>query len=439
MRFYTTDQLSPNQHLTPEGFLLCKDVAIGRTGEMLYAAGEIPIKAGTDGLIRISREADAVFHEDTIASFQGKPITLDHPGSDVNPRNWTELAKGIVQHVRRGEGASDGLLLSDLLITDETAIKSVRAGLRQVSCGYDAEYEQIEAGRGRQRNIIGNHVALVEKGRCGERCAIGDKETMPNDKQPTLKERFRNIFHANDAVSFETLLKDIPDTAAPAATADGALTLNAISGLFTAFESKINTRFTDMEKRIKARDADDPDDEEAKKRKRKREEEEEEEEAERKRKKAAGETEDDEEERRKSARSRKTRCPRGTLCRMCWHARKSCRLASVFPPSTQQQSQRRCVTASAPYGARRSTKYTDTANGRTAVLALVGGKEPDFKAMTCDAVSTVFTAASEIAKRENNYHVVMNRDSVQRTKDQYGTIAEINKKNKEFWDARTAR
>ncbi len=439
MRFYTTDQLSPNQHLTPEGFLLCKDVAIGRTGEMLYAAGEIPVKAGLDGLIRISREPDAVFHEDTIASFQGKPITLDHPGSDVNPRNWTELAKGIVQHVRRGEGSSDGLLLSDLLITDETAIKSVRAGLRQVSCGYDAEYEQIEAGRGRQRNIIGNHVALVEKGRCGERCAIGDKDTMPNDKQPTWNDKVRNIFHANDAVSLETLLKDMPDTAAPAATADGALTLNAISGLFTAFESKINTRFTDMEKRIKARDADDPDDEEEKKRKRKKEEEEEEEEAERKRKKAAGETEDDEKEDEKKRKKSEDKMPTRDAMQDVL-ARAEILSPGIRVPTFDSAAKPTAVRDSLCALRRQAlTKYTDTANGRTAVLALVGGKEPDFKAMTCDAVSTVFTAASEIAKRENNYHVVMNRDSVQRTKDQYGTIAEINKKNKEFWDARTAR
>ena len=34
----------------------------------------------------------------------------------------------------------------------------------------------VEKGIGRQTNIIGNHVALVVKGRAGSRCAIADKD-----------------------------------------------------------------------------------------------------------------------------------------------------------------------------------------------------------------------------------------------------------------------
>ncbi len=86
----------------------------------------------------------------------------------------------------------DDILLADLLITDKAAIESVRAGLREVSCGYDADYEQIEPGRGRQRNIIGNHVALVEKGRCGSRCAIGDKDMPTQAKKKTRWTDFKS-------------------------------------------------------------------------------------------------------------------------------------------------------------------------------------------------------------------------------------------------------
>jgi hypothetical protein len=67
--------------------------------------------------------------------------------------------------------------LGDLLITTEKGIELVKSGLREVSCGYDAQYEQIEKGKGKQREIIGNHVALVTKGRAGGRCAIQDGKT----------------------------------------------------------------------------------------------------------------------------------------------------------------------------------------------------------------------------------------------------------------------
>lgn len=69
------------------------------------------------------------------------------------------------------------LLLGDLLITTEKGIELVKSGLREVSCGYDAQYEQIEKGKGRQKEIIGNHIALVTKGRAGGRCAIQDGKT----------------------------------------------------------------------------------------------------------------------------------------------------------------------------------------------------------------------------------------------------------------------
>jgi hypothetical protein len=174
MRFYTVERLSPKISETPEGFLLCENVPVARTGEMMYKAGEVPVK-DRGGVVRIKRTEDVVFDDVTISSFEGKPITLDHPDDFVTPENWQQLAHGTVQNVRRGEGEQSDLLLADLLVTTEKAIRLVKGGLREVSCGYDADYAELEEGLGEQRNIVGNHVALVDKGRAGSRCAIGDK------------------------------------------------------------------------------------------------------------------------------------------------------------------------------------------------------------------------------------------------------------------------
>ena len=46
--------------------------------------------------------------------------------------------------------------------------------MREVSCGYDADYEQTSPGKGKQSNIIGNHLALVDQGRAGHAYAIQD-------------------------------------------------------------------------------------------------------------------------------------------------------------------------------------------------------------------------------------------------------------------------
>jgi hypothetical protein len=175
MRYYTTNQISENISETPEGFLLCKEVAITRTGYLEYLNEETPsITGGRTGTVLVSRDEEELFAEETIASFEGKPVTIGHPNDFVTPDNWKELSVGVVQNVRRGNGVASDKLIAELLITDARAISMVKSGLREVSCGYDVECAEIGDGRGKQFNIRGNHVALVDKGRAGPTCAIHD-------------------------------------------------------------------------------------------------------------------------------------------------------------------------------------------------------------------------------------------------------------------------
>lgn len=216
MRFYTVQKLGPKRSLTPEGFLLCEEVPVARTGEMIYGPGEVPVEPGPDGLIRISRTPDEVFRDETLASCVGKPVTLDHPDDFVGPTNFAALGKGAMLNVRRGSGIEDDLMIADLLVTDAEAIKAIQDdGIEEVSLGYEADYEQVSPGRGVQRNIVVNHVALVERGRCGPRCAIGDKEPeemKTKDSKPKGKrsfaDRLRAAFMAKDAESAEELAKE---------------------------------------------------------------------------------------------------------------------------------------------------------------------------------------------------------------------------------------
>jgi uncharacterized protein len=201
MMYYITEQLSEHIGETPEGFLLCASVPLTRTGIFEYTGSEVPVESGIDGMVKIQRDDDEVFAQNAIASFEGKPVTINHPEGMVTPENWNELAHGVVQNVRRGDGEQADLLLGDLLITTEKGIELVKAGLREVSCGYDAQYEQIEKGKGRQRDIIGNHVALVTKGRAGSRCTIQDNKpcigcgkcTCGKDNTITTKEEFNKM------------------------------------------------------------------------------------------------------------------------------------------------------------------------------------------------------------------------------------------------------
>lgn len=201
MKYYTPTHLSENIHETPEGFLLCIGVPITRTGELIYGEGETPLETDDDGLVSINREEDDVFALETMASFEGKPVTINHPDEFVNPQNWQDLARGVLQNIRRGGGDQKNSMLADLLITDEMAINLVKNGLREVSCGYEAEYIQTAEGKGRQVKIIGNHLALVEKGRAGPSCAINDNK----GKEPTTMSKLAELLKKLSKVADEEM------------------------------------------------------------------------------------------------------------------------------------------------------------------------------------------------------------------------------------------
>lgn len=190
-RFYTTEDIGAKRSTTPEGFLVCHDVPIARTGQQLYLSSEVPVEDAGNGEVRIDRLPDEVFRAETIASFEGKAVTVEHPNEFVTPDNWQQLAVGTVQNVRRGEGLQDDLLIADLVITDKAAIEYVNKELPEVSAGYEATYEQTEPGRGVQRDIVGNHVALVERGRAGPRCSIQDEEPTMKVKKMSFIDKLR--------------------------------------------------------------------------------------------------------------------------------------------------------------------------------------------------------------------------------------------------------
>lgn len=193
MRFFVESKLSARTGLSPEGYLICFDVCIGRTGEQVYGAEELPgVSADAQGDIRITRPEEEVFAPTSMRSYEGKPVTLEHPAELVSPENWRQLAMGIAQNVRRdGDG-----LFADLMITDADAMQKIQSGeYREISCGYDAEYEETGTGTGKQFNIVGNHIALVKAGRCGPRCAIKDsKRGTTMAKKQSLKDKLRQVF-----------------------------------------------------------------------------------------------------------------------------------------------------------------------------------------------------------------------------------------------------
>lgn len=175
---------------TPEGFLLCLNVPIGRTGSQEYLGQELGLEYGKR--YEVLRTEEEVFSVAAMASFEGKPFCDEHPSNEVTPENATQYTKGNVRNVRRGSGEQSDLLLADIIVYDKAVIKAIRQGKREVSCGYNCLYEPAGEYQLKQTSIIGNHVALVEKGRAGSRVAI--KDELPEkrrEKQMETKSKKR--------------------------------------------------------------------------------------------------------------------------------------------------------------------------------------------------------------------------------------------------------
>lgn len=175
MRAFYGSRFSKNMTVTPEGFLICHNVPIARTGWYEYLDSELGV--GDEGkIVKVYRSPEEVFSDAAIASFEGKILTDEHPPVALTSENATWYTKGAIQNVRRGKGEDDDLLIADLVVHDEALISEIQDGKREVSCGYECIYEPMSDGTYQQREIRGNHVAVVKSGRAGDRVAIRDSK-----------------------------------------------------------------------------------------------------------------------------------------------------------------------------------------------------------------------------------------------------------------------
>lgn len=151
----------PNGFVRAEGYLT-------RTGIFVY-------RDAKGNTVRELRTPDEVLHPEALASFALVPVTNDHPPELLTADNAKQYTVGSVSESVVADGDK---VRAALMITDAEAIEALDTGRSELSCGYTADVV-TESGvwEGQpydavQRNIRGNHVALVDAGRAGPTCSI---------------------------------------------------------------------------------------------------------------------------------------------------------------------------------------------------------------------------------------------------------------------------
>lgn len=185
---YLASPLSDNIHETDEGYLIVVGCPIARTGWQKYTVADLPQTLAKELGVNVSnpsasidlyRPAKEVFNPEFLASLNGKPITDGHPpgGEFVNPDNFNKYSCGHIQNVRKGtEPMDDGEwpIIADLVISAEPLIGKVRSKqARELSLGYDFSIDR-DGDKIIQCQLLGNHNAVVPKGRAGDLIRIQD-------------------------------------------------------------------------------------------------------------------------------------------------------------------------------------------------------------------------------------------------------------------------
>lgn len=177
----------------PDGRLAAV-VKFARSGTQTYLGSEV----GRPDLstVTVYRSEDEVFHEDAMASFAHKSITLGHPSEPVTADNWKRLSVGFTE----GRVARNGAFLEiPMMVADASAISAIDSGTaKQLSAGYSCELQWGDGVapdgtpyQAKQVGIKANHIAIVAEARGGPELRIGDTQ-----KSSVFDERAKHMNQA---------------------------------------------------------------------------------------------------------------------------------------------------------------------------------------------------------------------------------------------------
>lgn len=237
----------------PNGMLRCP-ATLTRVGVFVYRTAD----GGTRRELRLPEE---VFKADALESFACVPVTMNHPDPRAHPegvtaQNARELQVGQVGDSIRADGTN---VVATVMLTDAAAIEQVNAGKVALSCGYEAETEDTPGEwHGQrydaiQRNIRGNHVAIVDIARAGPEARLHLDGEQINDAGglPAPAERTGSTM---EKITIDGIELEVSKPAAQAFAKIQARA-DASEGRAVKAEAEVKTAKADADKAIARADA----------------------------------------------------------------------------------------------------------------------------------------------------------------------------------------
>lgn len=166
------------REIDANGYITIQRNPITRAGVFQYSGRSLP-GADPSKIYNVYRPIEEVSHPDTIKSFRLLPIIDEH---EMLGEGYQRNAEDKGTHGTTGEDiVFDGeVLYAPIRIFSKTLKSLIDLGKKGLSAGYRCSYEKSSGFFNNlaydyiQRNIRGNHIALVSEGRMGKDIAVLD-------------------------------------------------------------------------------------------------------------------------------------------------------------------------------------------------------------------------------------------------------------------------
>ncbi len=207
----TTDQ----KEIDLNGYVTYFDVPMTKIGIFPYLGKQISPELDPDKVYQVLRPKEELTKAETLKSLEAIPLVIEHTmiGEGFTPPEDKGLEGTTLKNVK----VKGDLITNDLTAYTDRCKQAINDGKRDLSMGYRCRYE-LSSGEYNgqhydaiQRDIIFNHIALVDEGRMGAECRIMDSAITFDSISDLLKQQKENTKMAKNFTLDEDLKEEIKE------------------------------------------------------------------------------------------------------------------------------------------------------------------------------------------------------------------------------------
>ena len=154
------------------------NIPLTKVGVFPYYGQQISPNLEPDKLYMVYRPAEEIASEEALKTLELLPVIEDHAMLGTHPGMMPPEEKGIQGITGTNIYCENGVVYGDIKIFTEYLKNVINSGKHEISMGYFCDYDYRSGYYNGQhydviqRNLRGNHIAIVDKGRMGEEVCI---------------------------------------------------------------------------------------------------------------------------------------------------------------------------------------------------------------------------------------------------------------------------